>query len=347
MKKLFSLLICTALLLSLGVSAFGDYEGEPQRCVELLLEANPSTGYSWQVASSDQEVAYIQLLSTVPLQEDSQVTGASCLETYRISGGQAGQATVTFSYCRPWESVQPQYAFTLAVTVDEGLNVSLGTQIALPRQEDSLWSFQTRNSDLVEVRSADGDQENQLFNLHPLAEGTAQLTFSRRTSQERLPGSLTYRMVTQGDSLSIYEIQFSLSAPMAFSFSATDLEGNPVDESIFAGRKLTLLSFWATWCPSCVAGMPALQKISQEYADRGVQVIGALAAPEAKEDVLEVVSATGVTYPILNFSLDLLFLQTDYVPTYVVLDETGNVLWGPKPGALSENGLRTLLDGLL
>lgn len=347
MKKLRSILICIALLLSLGASALADYEGEPQRCVELLLEANPTTGYSWQVVSSDEEVAYIQSLSTVPLQEDSPVTGAPCLETYRIAGGKAGQATVTFSYSRPWESVQPQYAFTLAVTVDEGLNVSLGTQIALPRQEDSLWSFQTKDSDLIEVRSADGDQSNQLFNLQPLAEGTAQLTFSRRSSQERLPGSLTYRMVTQEDSLSIYEIQFSLSVPMAFSFSATDLEGNTVDESIFAGHKLTLLNFWATWCPSCVQEMPALEKISQEYAQKGVQIIGALAVPEVKEDVLEAVNTLGVTYPILNFSMDLLFLQTDYVPTFVVLDETGTVLWGPKSGSMNEKGLRTLLDGLL
>lgn len=38
--------------------------------------------------------------------------------------------------------------------------------------------------------------------------------------------------------------------------------------------KVTLINFWATWCPPCVKEMPSLQKLSTEYAARGLTVIG-------------------------------------------------------------------------
>lgn len=38
--------------------------------------------------------------------------------------------------------------------------------------------------------------------------------------------------------------------------------------------KVTLINFWATWCPPCVKEMPSLQKLSSEYGARGLTVIG-------------------------------------------------------------------------
>ena len=44
----------------------------------------------------------------------------------------------------------------------------------------------------------------------------------------------------------------------------------------FAKNKLTVLNVWATWCPPCVAELPELQKVSEEYKDKEVEVIGVL-----------------------------------------------------------------------
>ena len=59
------------------------------------------------------------------------------------------------------------------------------------------------------------------------------------------------------------------------SFETTDLDGNPVSSSeLFRGKKVTVINFWATWCPHCVDELPALQELHKELEANGCQVIG-------------------------------------------------------------------------
>ncbi|MBQ6048143.1 MAG: SEL1-like repeat protein [Oscillospiraceae bacterium] len=57
------------------------------------------------------------------------------------------------------------------------------------------------------------------------------------------------------------------------SFKTTDLDGNTVDESVFSGKKLTMLYFWSTEGRSS-SDLKSIQALSEKYADRGFQVIG-------------------------------------------------------------------------
>jgi cytochrome c biogenesis protein CcmG, thiol:disulfide interchange protein DsbE len=40
------------------------------------------------------------------------------------------------------------------------------------------------------------------------------------------------------------------------------------------GGKVLVLNFWATWCPPCVEETPSLSRFAQQYAPRGVVVLG-------------------------------------------------------------------------
>ena len=66
----------------------------------------------------------------------------------------------------------------------------------------------------------------------------------------------------------------SAEATAAF-FAATfpDADGRPQSLSQWRGRPL-VVNFWATWCPPCVEEMPDLQRVRDEYRDRGVEVLG-------------------------------------------------------------------------
>lgn len=350
MKRFLTMILSAALMLALVPAAFADLEGEPQRCIDLRLECNSSTGYTWQAVSSDEEIAYVQDLGVTP-QEDSELVGTPATAAFRICGAAAGEAEITFTYSRPWESVQPLIRFTVPVTVDGGLNVITGSEIALPREEGNGWGFEMQDGSVLEIEDQGGDAGDQRFTLRPLKEGFEEITFTLFSGEGQLPGVFTYRVSTDGDCLCVYEIAYRSTEDTpfnpAFQFTTTDFDGSEVTEQIFAGHSLTILNFWEPWCGPCVAEMPFLEQLSQEYADRGVQVIGVFATPDADEDVQAVLDRTGVTYPIVRYVKEFGFLQTGYVPTTVIIDGTGAIVYGPVAGALNYAGWCALVEELL
>lgn len=60
---------------------------------------------------------------------------------------------------------------------------------------------------------------------------------------------------------------------LAPNFEAQDLDGNIVRLSDFQGKPV-ILNFWATWCTSCRAEIPALQRVFDERRDEGLVVVG-------------------------------------------------------------------------
>lgn len=49
------------------------------------------------------------------------------------------------------------------------------------------------------------------------------------------------------------------------------------------GKKVIVLDFWATWCPPCVASLPTLDAVTQDYADKGVVTFAVNAGEEPGE----------------------------------------------------------------
>lgn len=116
-------------------------------------------------------------------------------------------------------------------------------------------------------------------------------------------------------------------------FSTTDLDGNAVDSSILSEAKLTVLNVWATYCTPCVNEMPDLETLSQNYKDKGVQVVGLVADvfddEEKKAEAKEILSATGVTYVNLlpdTVLDDSLLYDITGTPTTLFLDSEGKIL---------------------
>jgi thiol-disulfide isomerase/thioredoxin len=56
-------------------------------------------------------------------------------------------------------------------------------------------------------------------------------------------------------------------------FTITADSGRAVSLPNFGGRIL-VLNFWATWCPPCVQETPSLSRFAQEFANKGVVVLG-------------------------------------------------------------------------
>jgi thiol-disulfide isomerase/thioredoxin len=114
------------------------------------------------------------------------------------------------------------------------------------------------------------------------------------------------------------------------AYSAPRLDGMPYVVGGQKGKAL-LLNVWATWCGPCRYEIPELKKMQAELGPRGFEVVGVSVdeGPEHERDVKAFVAEKSIDYPVL---LDpegkiLLLLETSTVPTTVLVDKSGKVVW--------------------
>lgn len=112
-------------------------------------------------------------------------------------------------------------------------------------------------------------------------------------------------------------------------FKTEYMDGGEVDESIFAGHDIVMLNFWEPWCGPCVAELPALQQLSENYKDKGFLLVGVYSTEDGAADIIR---EKGVTYPIIKYTDDMAIFQTGYVPTTFFFDGEGRYLAGPYVG---------------
>ena len=90
------------------------------------------------------------------------------------------------------------------------------------------------------------------------------------------------------------------------SFETVDLDGNTVkSEDLFAQNKVTMINLWGTYCGPCIAEMPEIEKMYQEFSSKGGGVVGLVVNVPVDnsrflEDAQSLVQETGVTYPNLR-----------------------------------------------
>lgn len=87
--------------------------------LEIELESNPTTGYTWQVIESGAGV--LEQTGASDYTSDSEGEGAVGVggtETFTFEAIAAGEVTLELAYMRPWETEEePADTFTLTVEV--------------------------------------------------------------------------------------------------------------------------------------------------------------------------------------------------------------------------------------
>lgn len=342
MKRLFLFLLPCLILLVFTSASFADPIGP-----ELFLEGNAGTGFIWE-ALSDESIVIAEELETIPRNPDPALVGGAQDTHFRLKGIAPGQTEILFAYNRPLASALNDLHFRLNVTVDEDGNVLCGNEIALPRQPEAGWSFASRQDGILEIDDDGFDESLHHFTLVPLEDGTDTLVFTQWDTQGQLSGVFTFDITAADGRLEITAIRYSKEEPAgfspAFSFTTTDRSGETITEQIFAEHALTILNFWEPWCRPCVAEMPFMEKLAQENED--ILILGIYATPNAEDDVDTVLEYTGATYPMAHYTTEFSFLQTGYVPTTVVVDRSGKIVYGPVAGARDYAGWCALLEEL-
>ena len=113
--------------------------------------------------------------------------------------------------------------------------------------------------------------------------------------------------------------------------------------------RLTVVNFWATWCPPCIEEMPELSQFHTERSLSGIKVIGiAVDSPSA---VREFLAERPVSYPSFTLGAsgsDLarrLGAPADALPFTVLINQRGEVV-RQKMGKITGEELRKWVDEL-
>ena len=130
-------------------------------------------------------------------------------------------------------------------------------------------------------------------------------------------------------------------------FTTLDEKGSEWTDACFRDAQLTMINFWAYWCGPCVSEMPDLQKLSEDYAEWGLQILG-ISDKEYEEENIYVLEQLGVTYPCLRYTADFdLYLNTGYIPDTVFVDSSGKVVSEVYIGSKSYADWAAIVESLL
>lgn len=126
------------------------------------------------------------------------------------------------------------------------------------------------------------------------------------------------------------------STPPAFKLKDFDGKERTLEE--FKG-KVVVLDFWGTWCPPCRIAMPAVQKIHEKFADKGVVVLGMNFESNPNADPVKFKKEKGYTYESLAGAQQVSgSYRVSGWPTFYVIGKDGKIVWGSRGLATPPGG---------
>jgi len=111
-------------------------------------------------------------------------------------------------------------------------------------------------------------------------------------------------------------------------FQLQSLDGQTVSLGNLRGKPV-LINFWQTRCPYCVAEMPYIQEIYEEWSDQGLEVL-AINTGESSSKAEEFMQSNNLSFTVLLDADLLIALRYDvvrynklYIPTTFFIDKDG------------------------
>ena len=128
-------------------------------------------------------------------------------------------------------------------------------------------------------------------------------------------------------------------------FKGKDLDGNDVDDSLFAKNKVTVVNFWFSGCKPCVGELSKLNELNEKLKEMGGEVVGINTDTLDNNDAgikeaKEILKAQGASYKNLTF--DSNSTVGKYAgnimafPTTVLVDKDGNIVGEPFMGGIDD-----------
>ena len=136
---------------------------------------------------------------------------------------------------------------------------------------------------------------------------------------------------------------------LAPDFELKTLQGETIKLSNLRGQAV-LVNLWATWCPPCRAEMPTIEKIYNEYKDKGLVVLGVnMTYQDTFANVAPFINEYGLTFPVLLDETSAVgtAYQLRSLPSSFFIDREGIISEVVIGGPMAEALLRTRVEEIL
>ena len=130
----------------------------------------------------------------------------------------------------------------------------------------------------------------------------------------------------------------------AIDFSYPDIDGNITSLSSFKGN-FVYVDVWATWCVPCIAELPALEKLQENYKDKNITFLSV--SVDTDQDAWEKLVTDDDLGGVQLWADGWSDITKSYaifgIPRFLLIDKDGSLISvdAPRP---SSSEIRTLLD---
>ena len=159
-------------------------------------------------------------------------------------------------------------------------------------------------------------------------------------------GALTAQLVFRSAKTPLTgELPSQTALPTLLDHSFIDYNEKPSTLSQWS-EKILVINFWATWCPPCREEMPYFSRLSEQYAEKGVQFVGL--STDTAETIRLFATNHRISYPLLVGDPHLISLTAELgnrqtgLPFTLILDLNREPLL-IRTGRLGEAELESVL----
>ena len=124
--------------------------------------------------------------------------------------------------------------------------------------------------------------------------------------------------------------------------------GQQVKSEAFAGKAM-LVTFFASWCPTCLQEIPVLVRMHKEFAPQGFSVVGLSVDQGDPSEVQQLMRRTGINFPVLMADISTAehFGGVYMIPVSFLVNKSGQVVKkypGPAPESLLVKDIHSILQ---
>lgn len=135
----------------------------------------------------------------------------------------------------------------------------------------------------------------------------------------------------------------------AFDFTLTGMDGSTLDFEKLRG-KVIFINMWATWCAPCVAEMPSIQELYNNYKDNPDVVFAMISFDKDPKKAKKFVDKKNFNMPIYfpNATQIPKVYESRGIPTTFVIDKAGYISY-KKIGMANydSKSFAKMMDGLI